>query len=110
MSKPEILSQIKKAEEYAREVVAQANENRNRRLSDAKAKARNITASAEEDIRKYRDETLASARELLRQDREAILEKGRKDAEAIKSKAQKNVGKAAEYLVSEFERVMHASA
>jgi V/A-type H+-transporting ATPase subunit G/H len=104
MTRAEILSEIKRAEEEAKNVVAQANEAKNQRISEAKAQARELIKKAEEDAARYAADEVSKAREIIKQEREAIIEKGTLEAENIKKKARKNITKATKFILTEFER------
>ncbi len=104
MTKAEILSEIKKAEDEAKNLVAQANEARNKSISEARAKAREIIKQAEEEAQSFANDEMNKAREAIREEREKLLEKGALEAEELKKKAKKNITKASKFILTEFER------
>ncbi|MBU4492723.1 MAG: ATP synthase archaeal subunit H [Euryarchaeota archaeon] len=104
MTRAEILSEIKRAEEEAKNLVAQANEARNQRISEAKVQARDILKKAEEEALRYAASEISRAREIIKEEREKIVEKGAEVAEDIKNKARKNITKATKFILTEFER------
>lgn len=108
MAKTEILLQIKKAEDDAKALIAEAAEAKSRRILEARNAARKLIREAEEKAEKFAMEYLRKAKEDIKKEKEEILGKGLSEAEHIKAKAEKNVIKAAEYLITEFERTVNA--
>jgi V/A-type H+-transporting ATPase subunit G/H len=108
MTKAEILSEIKVAEEDAKTSVASAIEEKNKKISEAQAQSRDIIRSAEVEAQKYADSEVSKAKALIKEDREKIIQKGKAEAEAIKAKAKKNVAPATKFILTEFERAVDA--
>lgn len=108
MTRAEILSEIKRAEEDAKNLVIQANEARNRRISGAKVQAREIVKGAEEEALRHAEQEMGRAKELIREEREKITAHGIGQAEEIKTKAEKNITKATKFILTEFERAVNA--
>ncbi len=108
MTRAEILSEIKVAEEEAKASVARANEAKNKKISEAQSQARDIIRSAEENAQKYADSEISKAKKLIKEDREKIIKKGIEDAGVIKAKAKKNVAQATKFILTEFERAVDA--
>lgn len=108
MTRAEILSEIKRAEEEAKKLVIQANEARAQKISEAKAQSREIIKNTEEKAAQYSVSEISSAREKVKKERELIIEKGRKAAEDVKSRARKNIPKANNFILTEFERAVNA--
>ncbi len=108
MTKAEILSEIKVAEEEAKASVARAIETKNKKISEAQAQSRDIIRGAEEEAHKYADSEVSKAKSLIKEDREKIIHKGKVDAEAIKANAKKNVAQATKFILTEFERAIDA--
>ena len=108
MTRAEILSEIKRAEEDAKNLVIQANEARNRRISGAKVQAREIVKGAEEEALRHAEQEMGRAKELICEEREKITAHGIGQAEEIKTKAEKNITKATKFILTEFERAVNA--
>lgn len=108
MTRAEILSQIKQAEEEAKAKVVIANESKNKKISDASAQLREIIRKAEEDARSSADSELNEAKKVIKGEREKIVQKGVSDAIEIKNTAKKNVDKAVSFILNEFERATDA--
>ena len=108
MAKNEILSEIKKAEENARNIVDDAAKNKSERITNARAEAREIVKQAEIDAHESAQNSLKSAEATIKEEKLKIIDDSEGDAKAIVEKAQANVDKAGNHLVSEFERAIHA--
>ena len=98
MAKNEILSEIKKAEENAKKMIDEAIEIKNKRISDARAEAREILKQAEVDSHKAAQDSFKSGEEKVLVERDRIVKDGEENALAMAQKAQANVDKAVNYL------------
>ena len=107
MAKNEILSEIKKAEENAKKVIDEAIELKNKRISDARAEAREILKQAEVDSHKAAQDSFKSGEEKILVERDRIIKDGEQNALAMAQNAQANVDKTVNYLLTEFERAVH---
>ncbi len=108
MTRAEILSEIKQAEEEAKKMVMLANEAKTQRISEAKIQSREIIKQAEEEATKYYVSEINRAKEQIKKERETITEKGLKTAEDVKARARKNIAKANKFILAEFERAVNA--
>ncbi len=108
MTRAEILSEIKKAEEEAKATVVKANESKNKKISDASAQSREIIRKAEEDARSSADSEINEEKKVIKGEREKIVQKGVSDAIEIKNTAKKNIDKAVNFILTEFERATDA--
>jgi V/A-type H+-transporting ATPase subunit G/H len=108
MTRAEILSEIKRAEEDAKAAVVEANGSKNRKISEALAQSRDIIKKAEEDARASADSEINEAKKLIKAEREKVVQKGISEALEIKNKAKKNVDKATAFILAEFERATDA--
>ncbi len=108
MTRSEILLEIKRAEDEAKALVAQSSEIKIRKVSEAQAQSREIIKNAEEEAQKYAESEISEAKKHIKVDREKITGKGKEEAEGIKIKAKKNVKKATEFILTEFERAVNA--
>ena len=106
MAKNEILSEIKKAEESAKLMVDEAIEAKNKRISDARAEAREILKQAEIDAHKAAQDSFKVGEEKILEERDKIVNDGEKNAIAMSQKAQANMDIPVNYLVQEFERAV----
>ncbi len=108
MTRAEILSDIKQAEEDAKKLVLQANEAGSRKINETKAQAREIIKTAEYEAQQYAESGMRKAREIIKEEREKIIEKGALEAEGTKNKEKKNITKATKFILTEFERAVNA--
>ena len=108
MAKDKILSEIKEAEERAKKTVSDSIATKNERIAHAHAEAREIIKQAEIDSQKSAQSALKSAQETIKSENAKNIEDGLHNADLIKEKAEANLDKAVDYLVSEFERAIHA--
>jgi V/A-type H+-transporting ATPase subunit G/H len=108
MTRAEILSRIKMAEEEAKATAAKANESKNKKISDATAQSREIIRKAEDDARSSAESEINEVKKVIKGEREKIVQKGVSDSIEIKNKAKKNIDKAVNYILTEFERATNA--
>ncbi len=108
MTRAEILSDIKQAEEEAKKLVLQANEARIQKINETKAESREIIKRAECEAQQYAESEMSKAREIIKQEKEKIIGKGALEAEDTKKKAKKNITKATKFILTEFERAVNA--
>ena len=108
MTRAEILSDIKQAEDEAKGMVIQAHEVRNKKVNEAKSQAREILKSAEEEAAKYYISQINKAKNESKIEKEKLTKKGYQEAEEIKSKAKKNISNATKFILTEFERAVNA--
>lgn len=108
MTRAETLTEIKRAEEEAKASVARAIELKNRKISDATSQSREIVKKAEEDARSSADSEIREQKKLIRAEREKIVQKGVLDALEMKNRAKKNIEKATQFILTEFERTVDA--
>ena len=106
MAKNEILSELKKAEESAKSLVDDAIDSKNKRISDARAEAREILRQADINAHKAAQDSFKVGEEKILEEREKIVNDGEKNALAMSQKAQANIDKSVKYLVQEFERAV----
>ncbi|MDD3247704.1 MAG: ATP synthase archaeal subunit H [Methanosarcina sp.] len=106
MAKNEILSELKKAEESAKSMVDDAIDSKNKRISDARAEAREILRQADINAHKAAQDSFKVGEEKILEERDKIVNDGEKNALAMSQKAQANIDKSVKYLVQEFERAV----
>ncbi len=108
MTRAEILSDIKQAEQEAKNFVSRAIEAKNQKISGAKAQSREIIKKAGEEAGKYAASEIGKAREVIKEEKKILVEQGAGEAEEIKKKAKKNITKATKFILTEFERAANA--
>ena len=108
MTKADILSQIKKAEEDAGTLISEADEAKDKKIIEAKNLSRELINEAKKESAANAKQEISLANEKIKSKKEKMLKEGVTAAESIKSKANSNVAKATEYLMEQFERSIHA--
>lgn len=108
MTRAEILSEIKKAEEDAKASVAKTIDLKNKKMTEASARSRDIIRKAEEEAQISADSEISEAMKLIKGEREKIVQKGVSEALGMKTKAKKNIDRATQFILTEFERAADA--
>lgn len=108
MGKADILRQIREAEEKVRSMTKEAEEKRRQLQAEGKRSAILRTDSAEAALRKLLDARMAEAQSRIDQRKRTVLAEGEKKAAALAATAQKRMGSAKEFVLSEFERTVDA--
>lgn len=108
MTRAEILSEIKLAEDEAKGSVTRAIAAKNKNINEARAQARGILKSAEEEAAQYYLSEISKAKDQSKKEKETIITKGYQEAEEVKLKAKNNVEKATTFILNEFEKVANA--
>ena len=108
MGKAEILQQIKDAEEKVRVVTKEAEERRKQLQAEGKRKAIERIDAADAALRKDLDSKISDAKSRIERRKKAVLDEGTKKAESLAANARLRMGKAKEFVLSEFERAIDA--
>jgi len=108
MSESEILEKIKQAESDANAMVKQAHIDRKKAVVAAKDEARKIIIDAEERANDHATHLLETARAQISEERQKIVFRGRSDANKLSETASGNIDGAVNFLLVEFEKVVHA--
>ncbi|MCK4937230.1 MAG: ATP synthase archaeal subunit H [Methanosarcinales archaeon] len=108
MTKAEILSQIKKAEEDAESIISEANELKAKKIMEAKNQSRELLEKAQYDSQKTGEQKIIQSKKGIVSEKEKMLNEGSVLAKSIKSEAEKNIDTATASLVELFERAINA--
>lgn len=108
MTRAEILSGIKQAEEDVKAMVEKATEDKNKKIADARVQSKDLLRKAEEEAARNAETIVNEARIKIRNEKEEIIKAGLKEAQALKEKAKKNVTKGTKFILTEFERAANA--
>ena len=108
MEKAAILQQIKDAEGKVLEMTKDAEERRKQLQAEGKRRAIEKFEAAEAALRKELDSQMADARMRVDRKKKILLDEGAKKAEELRSDARLKMGKAEEFVLSEFERAVDA--
>ena len=102
----EILSEIKEAEKKADEVIERANREKESMLHQAAINSSKMLAAKEQEIRKLQEKKIMEFRDKARLIKEEKLAEGKAMARQIKSKAEKNLPKAVDFVLKKFEEMI----
>lgn len=108
MGKAEILHQIKVAEEQVRAMTREAEEKRKQLQADGKRRALEKVEAADAELRKHTDSVIAESQARVHGRKKAMLEEGRRKAEALTAGAKARSGKVKEFVLTEFESAIDA--
>jgi len=108
LGKTEILQQIKDAEEKVRVVTKEAEERRKQLQAEGKRRAIERIDAADAALRKELDSRVSEARSRIERRKKAVLDEGAKKAEVLTTNARQRMGKAKEFVLTEFERAVDA--
>lgn len=104
MNDTKLLDKIKDVEEESKKILEKAEKRKEKIISRAEQEAITIIENLEDELSTYQSEQVNKAKKRISGQREKLVSEGRKDAEAERKKAEKNIGKAVDYLISEFMR------
>ena len=104
MSKAEILTQLKTAEEQAKQRRAKAEEEAKLTVANARKEASAILDTARNKAAAEAQTKIDKAAAEISAESKSMRQTGEKDAAELRASATKNVGVATDYLIKEFER------
>ncbi|MEK6942731.1 MAG: hypothetical protein AABX00_01565 [Nanoarchaeota archaeon] len=102
----EILLEIRDSEKKADEIIADARKQKDEILQEANSNAAKMLESGHIDIAKQNEKKISDFKEkssLLKEDK---LSEGKARSKLLKSKSDKNIAKAADYITKKFEEMM----
>jgi len=99
----EILSEIMEAEKKADEIIERAGREKADILHQAIINSSRMLAAKEDEIRKLQGKKIMEFREKAKLLREDKIIEGKNTANQLKSKSEKNIAKAAEFVIKKFE-------
>jgi len=108
LGKADILKQIKDSEEKVRAMTKDAEERRKQLQAEGRRAAIQKTEAAAAALKKKLDSEVAEAQAHIDVRKKALLEEGNKKASELSSNARLKMGKAKEFVLSEFERAVDA--
>ena len=108
MDKEETLRQIKDAEARVRAAKTAAQAEGERVLRDARKDAYELRESLRAQAEKRQQEILRAGDAATAREKEALLAKGRQEAEALRAQAASNVDRAVDRLIEKFKGALNA--
>ena len=101
-----ILSEIREAEQKAEEIIDKAGLQKASIVQEARKEAARLVSSKLEEIRKSQEKKIMDFREKSRLLGEEKASEGKIQAKQIKSKSDKNMQKAVDFVLKKFEEMM----
>lgn len=102
----EILLEIRNSESKADDIIEKAKLEKESTIKEAAVNASRLMALKEEDAKKLHDKKVMESRDKIRLLREEKLAEGKNVVKLVKAKAEKNIAKAVDFVMSKFEEVM----
>lgn len=101
-----ILLEIRDSEKKADEILEDARKQADSILQEANAEAAKLLESKQAEIIKQNEKKVADFREKSSLLREGKLVEGKASVKALKTKSEKNIPKAADYIAKKFEEMI----
>ena len=95
--------EVRKIEEEAERILKDAQEKKDEIIAQAKTDAAKTLVAKQAEFEDKKEDKLRKQKEKIDADKAALLEKGRKDAEALEKGSAKNIKKASDLLLSKLE-------
>ncbi len=108
MGRTETLQQIKEAEARVLAMKREAEAEKERILRESRRGELELQEGLRKEGEERYSKLIAEAKQVVTGEREAILEKGRRDAKKVKDEGMKNFEKAVERLVGKFKGALDA--
>ncbi len=105
--KTEVLKNIKATESDYQKMISEAMAERKRSSANAELEADNLILKATHDAEEYKKARLAEARTNAAKKHDEILQEGKRQAAELRERGTRNLGKAADFLVSRFKERLH---
>ena len=102
----EILGEIRDSEKRADEIIERAERERASILHDAAINSSKLLAAKEDEIKKTQEKKIMEFREKAKIAKEEKLMEGKALVKQLKSKAEKNIAKAAQLVLEKFEAMI----
>ncbi|OPX67670.1 MAG: hypothetical protein A4E37_01328 [Methanoregulaceae archaeon PtaB.Bin056] len=106
--KTEVLKNIKATESEYQKMISDALAEKKRNSANAELEADNLVMKAIHDAEEYKKAKLAEARQNAAKKHDEILAEGKRRASELKERGTRNLGRAADLLVSRFKERLHA--
>ncbi len=106
--KTEVLKNIKATESEYQKMISDALAEKKRNSANAELEADNLIMKATHDAEEYKKAKLAEARQNAAKKHDEILAEGKRRAAELKARGTRNLGRAADLLVSRFKERLNA--
>lgn len=101
-----ILGEIREAEKKADEIIAAAKLQKDSAVQEAKANASKLVLAKEDELRKTHEKKLMEFRDRAKLLSEEKLAEGKVLAKQVKTKSEKNIAKAVDFVLKRFEEMV----
>jgi vacuolar-type H+-ATPase subunit H len=102
----DILSEIRNSEAQSEEIIEKAEKKKGVIVQDAVKNSSELLSKTKEDLVKLWENKVLSARDKAKLIKEDKLKEGKKAADQLKKKGEKNVSKAVEFIIEKFEEMI----
>lgn len=102
----EILREILESEKMADEIIAKAEMEKQRILNDAQRNSSKLLAEKKEGIRRVQEKKIMDFMSKASSIKAAKIADGKKIASQMKAKAEKNIGKAVDFVMKKLEEMV----
>ncbi|MBI2129440.1 hypothetical protein HYU07_04325 [Candidatus Woesearchaeota archaeon] len=99
----QLLKEIKDAEQKAKGIAERANREKEKIIQEAIQQSDLLFSRRKAELESKNKAEIEKKRKELGEERAAIVEKAKKDAEILEKNARKNIQKAANYILEKFE-------
>ena len=101
-----VLSEIKESEKQAEEILEKAKSEQDSITHQARTDASKLLSQKAEEIKKFQEKKIMEFRDKVKILNEEKISEGKTLAKQLKSKADKNSGKAVELVMKKFEEMV----
>ncbi|MBI4452922.1 hypothetical protein HY637_05820 [Candidatus Woesearchaeota archaeon] len=101
-----ILGEIREAEKKADEIIEKGRLEKDRIIQEARSGASKLLLSKEEELKKSQEKKIMDFRDKARLLSEEKLAEGKLSAKQAKSKSEKNMQKAVDFVLKKFEEMI----
>ena len=102
----EILTEIKDSEKRADEIIERAKREKESIIQEAIRNSSKLLTAKEEEIKKSQEKKISDFRDKAKLIKEEKLIEGKTQVKQIKAKAEKNILKAADFVLKKFEEAV----
>mgnify|MGYP001616720510 CR=1 FL=1 len=102
----EILTEIKESEKRAEESIERAKRDKESIIHEANSNSSRTLLAKQEEIKKLQEKKIADFREKAKLIREEKLAEGKAQVKQLRAKSEKNIAKAADFVLKMFEEMI----
>ena len=102
----EILTEIRDSEKRAEEIIERAKKDKESIVHEANSNSSRLLLAKQEEIKKSNEKKIADFREKAKLIREEKLAEGTIQVKQLRAKAEKNIPKAADFVLKKFEEMV----